>query len=243
VQQAIDKIMVSTSHTVIMIAHRLSTIRNADRIAMIAGGQVVEYGSHDELMQKRHGRYKRLYESSQKKATIDSVGLGKDRNDDGKDEEDEAIDFEAVIQEEETKAFDAKRARNMAKPDIHFFLVGSVGAVLAGGVFPVWGVVFSETINLLFQQVQPCDDDGEIPTFEGKEFDTCPEYWNAVADDMQDQSYKLAIYWACVIAGCMIGNVSGLDSTRHGKQIDSTPVCGAILLSVSGLDFLGLWHG
>jgi ATP-binding cassette, subfamily B (MDR/TAP), member 1 len=201
VQAAIDKLMVSTE--------RLSTIRNADKIAMIAGGQVVEYGSHDELMKKSHGRYKRLFDSSQKQATIDSVGLRKGTENEGDDEEDEAIDFEAKIQEEEAKAFDGKRARNMAKPDMNYFLVGSVGAVLAGGVFPVWGVIFSETIDLLFQRVDFCnEEDGVIPSFEGREFDTCSEFWNAVADDMQDKSYKLAIYWACVIAGCMLGNVS-----------------------------------
>lgn len=32
------------------MAHRLSTIRNADRIAVIQGGQCVEYGTYDELM-------------------------------------------------------------------------------------------------------------------------------------------------------------------------------------------------
>lgn len=48
--------------TVFIIAHRLSTIKNADRIAVINEGELVELGSHDELMQIENGQYKHLYE-------------------------------------------------------------------------------------------------------------------------------------------------------------------------------------
>jgi ATP-binding cassette subfamily B protein len=43
-----------------VIAHRLSTIRNADRIVVLAGGRIVESGSHDELVARR-GHYFSLY--------------------------------------------------------------------------------------------------------------------------------------------------------------------------------------
>ena len=45
--------------TTIVIAHRLSTVRNADQIAGINDGVVVEMGSHDELM-KKDGVYQKL---------------------------------------------------------------------------------------------------------------------------------------------------------------------------------------
>ena len=48
--------------TSIVIAHRLSTVRNADRIAVLEGGEVVEIGSHDELSEAG-GPYARLYRS------------------------------------------------------------------------------------------------------------------------------------------------------------------------------------
>ena len=60
VQDALDKIMSSNTQTTIVIAHRLSTIRNADRIAVIANGKVREIGTHDELMAKQNGHYRRL---------------------------------------------------------------------------------------------------------------------------------------------------------------------------------------
>jgi subfamily B ATP-binding cassette protein MsbA len=61
VQQAIEKLM--KDRTVFVIAHRLTTIQNADRIAVIKNGELVEIGPHDELMRIENGVYKHLYES------------------------------------------------------------------------------------------------------------------------------------------------------------------------------------
>ena len=60
VQKAMDNLMVN--RTVFIIAHRLSTIKNADRIAVINEGELVELGTHEELMNIEHGEYKALYE-------------------------------------------------------------------------------------------------------------------------------------------------------------------------------------
>jgi subfamily B ATP-binding cassette protein MsbA len=59
VQQAIEHLM--ENRTTIVIAHRLSTIRNANRICVMENGQIVEQGTHDELLSKG-GRYQQLYE-------------------------------------------------------------------------------------------------------------------------------------------------------------------------------------
>lgn len=59
VQQAIDNLM--KNKTVFVIAHRLSTIRNANKIAVINDGYLVEFGTHNELILIENGYYKKLY--------------------------------------------------------------------------------------------------------------------------------------------------------------------------------------
>lgn len=61
VQQAIDNLM--KDRTVFVIAHRLTTVQNADRIAVIKNGELVELGSHNELIGIENGVYRHLYES------------------------------------------------------------------------------------------------------------------------------------------------------------------------------------
>lgn len=58
VQEALDRLM--KDRTVLVIAHRLSTVRNADRIAVLEKGRLVELGPHDELL-RGDGVYRRLY--------------------------------------------------------------------------------------------------------------------------------------------------------------------------------------
>lgn len=64
VQQAIDNLM--TDRTVFIIAHRLSTVRNADKIVVVNYGEIVEMGSHDELMEKEDSVYRSLYRTQLK---------------------------------------------------------------------------------------------------------------------------------------------------------------------------------
>jgi ABC-type multidrug transport system fused ATPase/permease subunit len=60
VQIALDRLM--QGRTTFIIAHRLATVRNADQIAVIEAGRVVEFGTHDELSARPAGLYRRLSE-------------------------------------------------------------------------------------------------------------------------------------------------------------------------------------
>ncbi|XP_047322616.1 ABC transporter B family member 2-like [Impatiens glandulifera] len=58
VQQALDRLM--KNRTTVMVAHRLSTIKNADQIAVLQDGKIIEKGIHSELVENKNGAYYKL---------------------------------------------------------------------------------------------------------------------------------------------------------------------------------------
>ena len=76
-----DRILAETRHcTTILISHRFSTVRHADRICVLEGGEVVELGTHEELMALR-GRYCTMFELQAKRFTAaeDEEGVAYER--------------------------------------------------------------------------------------------------------------------------------------------------------------------
>ncbi|MFW6252252.1 MAG: ABC transporter ATP-binding protein [Halanaerobium sp.] len=67
IQEAVDK--VTKGRTTFIIAHRLATIVNADQILFVEGGQIIERGSHKELM-ARDRKYREFYEMQFKKDVV-----------------------------------------------------------------------------------------------------------------------------------------------------------------------------
>jgi len=67
VQQALDKLM--QNRTTIIVAHRLSTIRNADQIAVLQDGKIIEQGTHSSLFENTDGAYFKLASLQQETAT------------------------------------------------------------------------------------------------------------------------------------------------------------------------------
>jgi ATP-binding cassette subfamily B multidrug efflux pump len=62
IQEALH--VLSAGRTTFIIAHRLSTIQHADQILVLSRGEVVERGTHDELM-AQHGLYQKMYQLQQ----------------------------------------------------------------------------------------------------------------------------------------------------------------------------------
>ena len=61
IQEATQKI--TQGRTSIVIAHRLATIQNADMIIVLEAGEIVEKGTHAELLKNKNGAYRNLYDA------------------------------------------------------------------------------------------------------------------------------------------------------------------------------------
>ena len=72
IQQSLDELC--KGRTTLVVAHRLSTIKNADEIAVVAGGEIIEQGSHDQLLAK-DGAYAKLYRQQFREGTEDTKDL------------------------------------------------------------------------------------------------------------------------------------------------------------------------
>ncbi|EPS64351.1 hypothetical protein M569_10429, partial [Genlisea aurea] len=68
VQEALDRVMVG--RTTVVVAHRLSTIRNADVIAVVQNGAIIETGSHEELISRPNSAYATLVQLQEASASL-----------------------------------------------------------------------------------------------------------------------------------------------------------------------------
>lgn len=169
VQEALDK--ASQGRTTIVISHRLSTIVNADKIIVIDKGNVVEEGTHIELLQAE-GMYYNLVtttkdtnlqnaESNDEKPNLVSSELNMDSMDLTTSQSKNKITSK---QNEETKVnikekYNAPLGRllNLNSPEWLYLILGSLSAAIVGASFPVFAVLFGGIYGLLSSQ-----DDEEI---------------------------------------------------------------------------------
>ena len=73
IQEALDRLV--KNRTTFAIAHRLSTLRNADKLMVMEKGRLVELGTHDELMDKPDGLYRKLVKMQREVSRIRAVGV------------------------------------------------------------------------------------------------------------------------------------------------------------------------
>ncbi|XP_050223554.1 ABC transporter B family member 15-like [Mercurialis annua] len=182
VQEALDKAAVG--RTTIIIAHRLSTIRNADLIAVVQTGQVMETGSHDELIKNEDGLYTSLVrlQQTEKEKTVED------------DDDHHATSFSSLMSkmdmnnassrrlsivsrsssadssmtapnrgslggdqhngenlaEESVKRPSFRRLLAMNSPEWKQASFGCLGAILFGGVQPLYAFVMGSMISIYF---------------------------------------------------------------------------------------------
>lgn len=236
VQDALDIIMADKQLVTIVIAHRLSTIRGADKIAYVSHGKVREVGTYEELMAKPNGHYKRLEqlqtlgENDNRASILQNKKQFKEdkKEDEGEKETDGEKEVPAEENEAATKAkvkANQARARSLAKDEYPLFVIGSIGAILHGLIFPGQGFVFAYMIEVFYRYTVTCNEDasaGEVFVPEG--FPTCQMYWDSIADDMRDLSiniiFLLTALIACTLVGCVIMfKAFGMATERINKRV------------------------
>jgi ATP-binding cassette subfamily B (MDR/TAP) protein 1 len=155
IQQSLD--LIAKQRTTIIISHRLNTVRRADQIIVLSHGKVIENGSHAELL-KRNGRYALMLQDSDYESTP-SRGHPRHSNDrhssksltclDGsKKHESLERDTCSTSQRLGASQGDGRRKASfintlrfiaaMNGPDRYPFIVGMIGATIAGLVVPAY---------------------------------------------------------------------------------------------------------
>jgi len=166
VQQALEKIM--SDRTTIVVAHRLSTIRDVDTIIVLKNGQVVESGTHLELM-SNNGEYVNLVslQASQNLSNSRSISRSESsRNYSFREpsenltlEEQLMLDTRAELQSSDHQHLPSKTTNSaptildllkLNAPEWPYAILGSVGAVLAGMEAPLFALGITHILTAFY---------------------------------------------------------------------------------------------
>ena len=212
VQDALDK--ASKGRTTITIAHRLSTIKDADNIIVMGGGEILEQGTHNDLLADENGPYAQLVSNQKLNQTSGGkVDVDSDSEDDspGAMTSDERLDRLASphspakekgsgfpglnramtgrsVASAAMEAVQAKRAEEevaadkipsawklyarllrLNRQDKWYYILGVVGAICNGMVYPALAILFGQACVLFFHVNLPtivyCSTDEQDPKF------------------------------------------------------------------------------
>ncbi|XP_050239583.1 ABC transporter B family member 11-like [Quercus robur] len=171
VQEALDRIM--TNRTTVIVAHRLSTVRNADTIAVIHQGKIVEKGSHSELIKDPEGAYSQLIHlqdistMSEQNALNDQEMPELPRRNSRHHSYSKSLGVADAVSVQETAPAETTtpasaptklppevslhRLAHLNKPEIPVLLLGTIAAVANGLILPVHGILLSNTIKTFYE--------------------------------------------------------------------------------------------
>ncbi|XP_026454965.1 ABC transporter B family member 2-like isoform X1 [Papaver somniferum] len=164
VQEALDRVMVG--RTTVVVAHRLSTIRNADMIAVVQQGRIVETGSHEELMSKPNSVYSSLVQFQDsanlqrhpsrdssmgrplsikysRELSLSRTSFGASFRSDKESVNRYVPDRDEPVQLEHVSL---RRLYAMAAPYWIYGLAGTIGAIIAGAQMPLFALGVTEAL-------------------------------------------------------------------------------------------------
>ncbi|CAO2203277.1 unnamed protein product [Urochloa humidicola] len=175
VQEALDRVM--TNRTTVIVAHRLSTVRNADTIAVIHQGTLVEKGPHNELLRDPEGAYSQLIrlqeanrqdnrkgDSNARSGKQMSINKSASRRSsrDNSSHHSFSVPFGMPIgidiQDGSSKLCDEmpqevplSRLASLNKPEIPVLILGSIASVISGVIFPIFAILLSNVIKAFYE--------------------------------------------------------------------------------------------
>lgn len=150
--------------TTIVVAHRLSTIRNADLILVMQRGKVQESGKHEDLM-KRNGLYAELVnlqggDKPTTKNVLPSIETQHyashlitseiEKEEKPKKEEEPEIDEDEEIPTDKIHQVSFSRLIMLNKPEWPFLLLGALGSIINGSIYPIFAIAFSNLIEIYY---------------------------------------------------------------------------------------------
>ncbi|KAL5223155.1 hypothetical protein ABZP36_027868 [Zizania latifolia] len=173
VQEALNRVTIG--RTTLIVAHRLSTVRNADCIAVVHQGKIVDQGSHDELIKDPDGAYSQLIQLQQ---TYTEEGQDKQHNEvsssrlkstslSGSD----GLHRHVVTDEQEDKELGESKDINKApirrlfslnKPEAPILLLAVIAAIVHGLLFPSFSIMMSGGIRTFYYPPQQLRKDSRF---------------------------------------------------------------------------------
>ncbi|KAL2495340.1 Multidrug/pheromone exporter [Forsythia ovata] len=131
VQDALENVM--TNRTTVVVAHRLTTIRNADHIAVVQAGKLVEQGTHAELVRNPDGAYSQLVRMQEGAKQTSSGSIPPPCGVPGLIDYQEAQTGETRDEKElkvskEHKKVSIRRLAYLNKPELPYLLLGTLAA-------------------------------------------------------------------------------------------------------------------
>ncbi|BFG25063.1 hypothetical protein CerSpe_113370 [Prunus speciosa] len=187
VQEALDRIMVN--RTSVIVAHRLSTVRNADTIAIIHKGKMVERGSHSDLLKDLEGAYSHLIrlqevnkgseqtaeaqnkseittkcfrQLSQRMVLVRSLSRNSSVGSMRENNTLQADPEAPVLPLEQPPKISLRRLAVLNKPEIPVLLIGTVAAIISGVMIPIFGLLLSKVVKTFYEPPRQQKKDSEF---------------------------------------------------------------------------------